>query len=336
MADRVALLGVGAALPPQIRSSAEIEALIEDRSPNFRLRPGTLASISGVETRRVACHDVQCSDLAAFAAKRALDAAGVGIEDVDLLIFASAGQDLIEPATANIVQEKLGTTCQAFDVKNACNSFLNGLQLAESLILSGACERAVVTSGEVCSRAISWRVRHFEDFKRNFPGYTMGDAGAAAVLGRSRDGRGIFYRRFVTISDHWRLATVPCGGSRHPRGEEFTYLRADGKRLKQAFIDLGPDLIPTMMREAGVTFSDFSRILIHQATLPYLHEMLDVTGIPSGLVEFTVSEFGNMASASLPVGYVRALERGAITPGDRVMWLGLASGISVGMVMIDV
>lgn len=295
-----------------------------------------LASISGVETRRVACHDVQCSDLAAFAARRALDGAGVGVDDVDVLIFASAGQDLIEPATANIVQEKLGTACQAFDVKNACNSFLNGLQLAESLILSGACERAVVTSGEVCSRAISWRVRHFEDFKRNFPGYTMGDAGAAAVLGRSRDGRGIFYRRFVTISDHWRLATVPCGGSRHPRGEEFTYLRADGKRLKQAFIDLGPDLIPTMMREAGVTFSDFSRILIHQATLPYLHEMLDVTGIPPELVEHTVSEFGNMASASLPVGYVRALERGAIRPGDRVMWLGLASGISVGMVMIDV
>lgn len=336
MADRVALLGVGAALPSQIRSSAEVEALIEECSPNFRLRPGTLASISGVETRRVACHDVQCSDLAAFAARRALDAAGVGVDDVDVLIFASAGQDLIEPATANIVQEKLGTACQAFDVKNACNSFLNGLQLAESLILSGACERAVVTSGEVCSRAISWRVRHFEDFKRNFPGYTMGDAGAAAVLGRSRDGRGIFYRRFVTISDHWRLATVPCGGSRHPRGEEFTYLRADGKRLKQAFIDLGPDLIPTMMREAGVTFSDFSRILIHQATLPYLHEMLDVTGIPPELVEFTVSEFGNMASASLPVGYVRALERGAIRPGDRVMWLGLASGISVGMLMIDV
>src|SRR5512138_1314128 len=336
MADRVALLGVGAALPTQIRSSAEVEALIEECSPNFRLRPGTLASISGVETRRVACHDVQCSDLAAFAARRALDAGGVGVDDVDLLIFASAGQDLIEPATANIVQEKLGTACQAFDVKNACNSFLNGLQLAESMILSGACERAVVTSGEVCSRAISWRVRHFEDFKRNFPGYTMGDAGAAAVLGRSRDGRGIFYRRFVTTSDHWRLATVPCGGSRHPRGEEFTYLRADGKRLKQAFIDLGPDLIPTMMREAGVTFSDFSRILIHQATLPYLHEMLDVTGIPAELVEFTVSEFGNMASASLPVGYVRALERDAIRPGDRVMWLGLASGISVGMVMIDV
>lgn len=336
MADRVALLGVGAALPPQIRSSAEVEALIEECSPNFRLRPGMLASISGVETRRVACHDVHCSDLAAFAARRALEAAGVAVDDVDVLIFASAGQDLIEPATANIVQEKLGTACQAFDVKNACNSFLNGLQLAESLILSGACERAVVTSGEVCSRAISWRVRHFEDFKRNFPGYTMGDAGAAAVLGRSRDGRGIFYRRFVTISDHWRLATVPCGGSRHPRGEEFTYLRADGKRLKQAFIDLGPDLIPTMMREAGVTFSDFSRILIHQATLPYLHEMLDVTGIPPELVELTVSEFGNMASASLPVGYVRALERGVIRRGDRVMWLGLASGISVGMVMIDV
>jgi 3-oxoacyl-[acyl-carrier-protein] synthase-3 len=336
MADRVALLGVAAALPPQVRSSAEVEALIEECSPTFRLRAGMLASISGVQERRVACRNVECSDLAAEAAARALCAAGIDVADVDLLIFAAAGQDLIEPATANIVQEKLGTQCQAFDVKNACNSFLNGLQLAESLILSGAVKTAVVTSGEVCSRAISWRVRNFDEFKRNFPGYTMGDAGAAAVLGRSTDGRGIFYRRFITVSDHWRLATIPCGGSMHPRGEEFTYLRADGKRLKQAFIDLGPNLIPTMMREAGVTFSDFSRILIHQATVPYLHEMLEVTGIPLDLVECTVADLGNMASASLPVGYVQAVQRGAIRPGDRVMWLGLASGISVGMVMIDV
>jgi 3-oxoacyl-[acyl-carrier-protein] synthase-3 len=91
-----------------------------------------------------------------------------------------------------------------------------------------------------------------------------------------------------------------------------------------------------MMREAGVKFSDFSRILIHQATVPYLHEMLEVTGIPLDLVECTVADLGNMASASLPVGYVQAVQRGAICPGDRVMWLGLASGISVGMVMIDV
>jgi 3-oxoacyl-[acyl-carrier-protein] synthase-3 len=122
----------------------------------------------------------------------------------------------------------------------------------------------------------------------------------------------------------------------HPRGEEHTYLTVDGPRLKQAFIDLAPVVLPRMMRESGMKFSDFQRILVHQATLPYLDEMLEATGIPADRVECTVGELGNMASASLPVAYSLAHARGAITRGDRVMWLGLASGISVGLMMMEV
>lgn len=336
MTHRARLLAVASALPPTVRTSAEVEALIAERSPHYAPRAGTITAISGVRTRRVACDDTQCSDLAAEAARRALHAAGVDARDVDVLIFAAAGQDLMEPATANIVQEKLGTSCQVFDVKNACNSFLNGLQLAESLILSGSCRTAVVATGEVCSRAISWTVEDSDQFRRVFPGFTMGDAGAAAVLTRSTGDRGVFYRRFTTVSRHWDLATIPCGGSMHPRGEEFTYLKADGARLKQAFIDLGSIAVSRMMCEAKVKFSDFRRIFVHQATLPYLDELLDITGIPADLVEHTVADLGNMASASLPVAYAQAQARGAIGPGDRIMMLGLASGISLAAIMIDV
>jgi 3-oxoacyl-[acyl-carrier-protein] synthase-3 len=289
-----------------------------------------------VQTRRVAADGVQCSDLAADATTRALRAAGLEPGDVDVLIFAAASQDLLEPATANIVQQKVGTRCQVFDVKNACNSFLNGLQIAESLILAGDCETAVVTSGEVCSHAIQWTCRNFDEFKRNLPGYTMGDAGAAAVLARSPDERGIFYRRFVSISEHWPLATIPGGGSMHPRGDEFIYLQADGAALKQAFVDLGPAVFGRMMCEAGVSVSDFACVLVHQATVPYVEELIGLAGIPTELVEHTVGEFGNMASASLPVAFARAVDRGAIKRGDRVMLLGLASGISIGLVLVDV
>ena len=336
MRDRVRIAGIAAALPPMVRTSEEVEALVAGASDDFRPRRGTVESMSGVRTRRVAADHVQCSDLAADAGRRALSDAGMPAGDVDLLIFAAASQDLLEPATANIVQEKLGTCCPVFDVKNACNSFLNGMQLAEAMILSGACETALVTTGEVCSRAICWRVDGFTHFRQSFPGYTMGDAGAAAVLARSPDGRGIFYRKFLTVSRHWELATIPCGGSMNPRGEEHTYLMVDGPRLKDAFIELGRTVLRGMMREADVTFGDFDRVLVHQATVPYLEEMLDVTGIPAELVEHTVADFGNMASASLPVAYTRAVARGAIAPGDRVLWLGLASGISVGAMMIDV
>jgi 3-oxoacyl-(acyl-carrier-protein) synthase III len=334
--DRVRLLEVATALPPTVRTSQEVEALIAESSDSFRPRAGTIEAASGVRTRRVAAPGVQCSDLAVEAGRRALDAAGMSPADVDLLIFAAAGQDLIEPATAHIVQDKLATCCQVLDVKNACNSFLNGLQIAEAVLLSGGCETALVVTGEICSRAVDWRVRDREHFRRSFPGYTMGDAGAAAVVVRSNDDRGIFYRRFVAVSRHWKLATVASGGSLNPRGEEHGFLHADGARLRQAFVDIAPQVVRHLERESGVAFADFDRIFVHQATAPFLDDMLEVTGIPWDRVEHTIADFGNMASATLPVAYSRALERGAISRGDRVLWLGLASGISVGAMMMRV
>jgi 3-oxoacyl-[acyl-carrier-protein] synthase-3 len=335
MTNRVRLVGVAAALPPQVRTSEEVEEILSTRNAGWRLRPGLVQTISGIRSRRVAADGVQCSDLAAEAGRRVLAGTGVAPGEVDLLVFAAASQDLLEPATANIVQEKVGTRCQVFDVKNACNSFLNGVQLAESLILSGSCRTALVTTGEICSRAVAWQLSGEADFKRHFPGFTMGDAGAAVLLAGCTSGRGIFYRRFTSISRHWELATIPCGGSMHPRGEEFTYLRGDGTSLKQRFIELGPPLFCRMMQEAGVGYDDFKRIFVHQVTVPYVREMLRATGMPSHKVEHTVGEFGNMASASIPVALARAIERGAVAAGDRIMCVGMASGISIGVIMID-
>lgn len=291
--------------------------------------------MTGIRTRRVANDDVQCSDLAVDAARAALSKSSLGPDDVDVLIFAAASQDLVEPATAHIVQHKLGTRCQVFDVKNACNSFLNGVQLGESLILSGAARTVLVTTGEICSRAIDWHAEDVDELKRNLPAYTMGDAGAAVVLTRSRNGEGIFYRRFAALSQHWELATIPGGGSMHPRGDEYTYLRGDGARLKQAFVEEGSLLFNSMMQEAGVEFDDFARIFVHQVSIPYHREMLEASGMPDDKVTRTVVELGNMASASIPVAFAQEYDRGALSPGDRVMWVGMASGISVGVFMME-
>ena len=122
----------------------------------------------------------------------------------------------------------------------------------------------------------------------------------------------------------------------NPRGEEHTYLVADGAALKQAFVDIAPSVACRLVRESCRSFDDFDRILVHQATLPYLEEMLDVTGIPPSRVEVTVTTLGNMAAASLPVAFLQAVDRGAINRGDRVLWLGLASGISVGAMIMNV
>jgi len=335
VSHRVRILSVASELPPRVRTSEELEALVAECSPGFRVRRGVIESMTGIRTRRVADDHVQCSDLAAGAARSALAEAGLSPLDISLLIFASAGQDLVEPATAHIIQEKLGTGCPVFDVKNACNSFLNGLELAESLILSGAYDTILVVTGEVSSRAIKLCVRDAEEFRRCFPAYTMGDAGAACVVARSDDQRGIFYRAFASRSEHWKLATVPCGGSMHPRGDQFTFLQGDGPRLRQTFADLGPGIFQQMLSDADKRPEDFGRIFVHQVCASYHEELLSSIGVTADRVEATVGEYGNLAAASLPVAFSLAQSRGAVGPGDRVMWVGMASGISIGVLMMD-
>lgn len=333
---RVQLASVAGVLPETVRTSREVEAMIAAASPGFRMRPGVIEARTGIVARRVARAEQQCSDLAVDAACEAMRLAGVSVSEVDLLIFAAASQDLIEPATSHIVQHKLGTNCQVLDVKNACNSFMNGLQVAESLIQTGAATTALVVTGEICSRAVRWKVRDADEFRRYFPSYTMGDAGAAAVLTCSTNGRGISYRNFAARSAHWPLATIPSGGSMHPRGDEFAYLHGDGPALKDAFVANGPGILHDMLRDAELSFDDIDHIFVHQVGVPYHAEMLAATGIPTDKVRGTVTELGNMASATIPVAHAMAVADGTVREGDRVMWLGMASGISVALFIIDV
>ncbi len=334
---RSRIAAVGSALPERRRTSGELEGLIADVSPRCRIRQGLIETMSGVRERRVAADDQNCSDLAATAGLDALERAGVDADEIDALIFASASQDLVEPATANIVQEKIGTRAPVFDVKNACNSFLNGLQIAEGLIASGAHRKVLVTSGELTSRVVRLDADCAKTLRRNFPGYTLGDAGGAAVVSACDNGqRGIFHRAFTTASRFWELATIPGGGTMHPRGEEFTYIRGDGTALRDAFQVVGPALIEQALRATGTTFADFARILVHQVSMPFLHDFIERTKIPLERIELTLPHLGNMASASLPVAYAQAEARGALRPGDKVLWVGMASGISLGVLMTEV
>jgi acyl-CoA:acyl-CoA alkyltransferase len=334
---RVQLAGVAAYLPETVRTSRDVEARIAAESPAVRVRPGIIAARTGIHARRVAAEHEQCSDLAVKAARAALAQAGLEAHEVELLIFAAASQDLIEPATAHIVQHKLGTRCQVLDVKNACNSFLNGVQVAESLLCTGAATNALVVTGEICSRAVRWHVRDAEEMRRFFPGWTMGDAGAAVVLtAATHEDRGIRHRAFAARSAYWPLATIPYGGSMHPRGDEYAYLHGDGPALKDAFVREGPAILHAMLRDAGVTFDDVDHIFVHQVGEAYHAALLAATGMPAHKVRGTVAELGNMASATLPVAHARAVADGTVQPGDRVLWLGMASGISVGVFIIDV
>jgi 3-oxoacyl-[acyl-carrier-protein] synthase-3 len=291
--------------------------------------------ISGVKSRHVAADHEQTSDLAAAAARVSLARADVDPRDVDALIFAAASQDLTEPATANIVQEKLGTHCPVFDIKNACNSFLCGLQVAESLIATGQYRNVLVASGEMPSRGIKWAVRDFDDFRLSFAGYTLGDAGAAVLVSGTDDHRGIFYRKFQTESRFWNIGIVPGGGSMHPRGDEWTYFVGDGTRIAAAVASIGPGLFHEALRATGTTVNDYARILVHQVTMPFLKTFCATTGVPMDKLVVTLPVLGNVASASMPVQLALAEARGEVKAGDLVAWVGMASGISLGVMLME-
>jgi 3-oxoacyl-[acyl-carrier-protein] synthase-3 len=333
---RVRLAGVAACVPAYRRTSREVEELVAMNSPSITVPPGIVEATTGIRTRAVAEEGVNCSDLAAEAAEHVLRKTGTRRTEVDLLIFAAASQDLLEPATANIVQEKLGTSCPVFDLKNACNSFLNALEVGAALIQGGAYKRVLIAAGELPSRGIRWAVRDRAEFKHSFPAYTLGDAGAAVLLVPSDDERGIFFSAFRTASRFWDIGMLPGGGSIHPRGDEYSYFRMNGALLNEAFHAIGPGVVHEALEATRTTYADYDRILVHQISMPFLAKIVDACGIPREKVVVTLPELGNMVAASLPVAFALAEERGEIRPGDRVMWFGQAAGISVGVVLMRV
>jgi 3-oxoacyl-(acyl-carrier-protein) synthase III len=327
MASRIA--GVAAVLPERVRSSAEVEAMIEGFRPPARI----VERVSGVRNRHVAADDEIASDLAVAASRKVLANTGTDPAGIDLLLFGSASQDMAEPATAHVVAAKLGLACPVMDVKNACNSLLNAVQVADALITAGQHDRVLVCTGEVPSRAIRWRVRDGAQFAESFPGYTLSDGGAALLVERST-GPGVLHVRFTADSTAWDIGTLPGGGSAHPRDVEYTYFRADGARLRAAFQRLDTSLLPDALAATGLTWDDLAVVCAHQVTMADLHRFTAATGIPPGRLVVTLPEHGNLASVTLPLQLATAIEQGRCGPGDTVALIGLAGGISLGIMVV--
>jgi hypothetical protein len=203
---RAGITAVASYLPTQVLTTAGLQDSVE-RASGLRLPPGLFGHMSGITHRRVAAPHEYASTLATQAARTALAAADLDPLDIDLLLFASATRDMVEPATAHIVQADLGSRAHALDVTNACNSFLNGIDLARACVVSGRARRVLVVTGETPTRAMRPTLDSAAHVRDAFAGYTFGDAGAAAVVEPVRDG-GIIDVDTETVSTH-RLRPRP-------------------------------------------------------------------------------------------------------------------------------
>lgn len=333
---RVRIAGTASYLPEQIYdSNAIIERVKRHSNGKMTFLNGRMLEMAtGIKERRYLDDHMDASDLAVGAICNLVDKYGFDLRTVDALIFASASHDVSEPATAHIVQHKLGISVPVFDVKNACNSFINGIQVGEALIQSGQYRRVLVCNGESPSRFVRWNLESKAALREYMAGLTFGDAGTAVLLEPSIDDSGIFYRKFQSHSHLWDIGGVFAGGSHYTRDLDYAYFRGNSDRLREAFEVIGAQLLDCAMLETGLSFDDFQRILVHQVTMNFLDLYLDRTGIPRDKVEITLPTHGNMAAASMGVSLAQAEERGAIQRGDNVLFTGIAGGVSLGVLML--
>lgn len=337
--------GVASYLPEKKLSISEVEEKIKNCSPEgVKLPHGMISRVTGVQSVHVMPEDWQTSDLAAAAARDLLRDLNVFPSDIDMLIFASASQDVIEPATSHIVAAKLGINAPVMDVKNACNSVLNGIEVASALVKTGSYRRVLVVSGEAPSRGVRWNIPDKQTYLTSFPGFTMSDAGAAVLVesteipqvGRSLDlpMAEVIGMGFTAYSEAWDVGMLPSGGSVNPRGFDRTYFEIDGGKLFKAFEALGPGITEETLGRLGYTWDDFAMIGVHQVALPYLDQVRETFGIPDGKTIITLADHGNIASCTLPLQLKLAQESGMVGPGDLIALVGLAGGISIGIIVV--
>jgi len=324
---RPAISHVNSFLPPRIVGNEEIENMMNLQQTV--IPKDSLKRLFGAVERRYAEPEQQTSDLACEAARPIVEE--VGQENIDCLIFAAASNDLIEPATANIVQQKLGLRCPVFDIKNACNSFVNGLQTASALIVAGFYDNVLVACGEKLHDSIKFKLDPGDEISKRLASLTFGDAGAAMLVTKSGNGQGIYDQRFKTNGRHWKLCTILGGGSMHPRDVSKNYFEGFTSELKTQLIRESSGIVDQALHRIGWKRKDINHVFTHQVSCATFQVIAETAGIQIDKFHNVFPKYGNTAAASIPLSIHHAQLEGRLNRGDKIMIIGLAAGISVSI-----
>lgn len=314
-------------LPERVVSNQELEERVNARGQI--LPPGGLQRLFGIEERRFAALGQQVSDLAVAAARPIVEK--VGAANIEYLIFAAACADLIEPATCNIVQHKLGLRCPAMDIKNACNSFTTALMTASSLISAGICNNVLVVNGEKLSDAIRFEFDNATQLAQHLAALSLGDAGAAALVSKSNDESGIYFQRFLTKGEHWELCTIKGGGSMYPHDVSKNYFQGQTAALKDVLAETARTFFRQCLEDSDWQVGEIHHFFTHQVSVGTTRLIAQLAGIASPAVEEVFPKYGNTAAASIPLAMYERISRGELRKGDKIAWVGLAAGVSVSV-----
>ncbi|WP_048602531.1 beta-ketoacyl-ACP synthase III [Rubeoparvulum massiliense] len=315
------ILGTGSYVPDKVLTNFDLEKMVETSDEWIRTR-------TGIEERRIASEDQAASDLAYEAAKRALEAAKITAEDLDLIIVATVTPDMAFPSTACIIQDRLGAKkAAAYDTSAACAGFLYGIVQASQFIQTGVYRHVLIIGVEVLSKIVNWKDRN--------TCVLFGDGAGAVVMGRVAPGSGV--RSFTLGADGsgGSLLCLPGGGSRKPLTEEgihqgLHYLSMAGNEVFKFAVRVMNTSADEVLRKIGWEKEDVDFLVPHQANIRIIEAARERLNLPLEKVVVNLNRYGNMSSASIPVALDEAVRSGRIYEGARVILVGFGGGLTWG------
>jgi 3-oxoacyl-[acyl-carrier-protein] synthase-3 len=308
------IAGTGSYLPERVVTNAEFAARLETTDAWIRER-------TGIERRHIAEKSQGSSDLALQASQRALQAAGIDADQLDLIVVATSTPDQVFPSTACLLQAKLGIKgSAAFDVQAVCSGFVYGLATADSFIKNKMARNALVVGAEVFSRILDWNDRG--------TCVLFGD-GAGAVVLVSAEKPGIHASVLRADGSHAGMLSVPgnvCGGA--IVGSPF--LQMNGQAVFKFAVKVLEESARETVAAAGMQLGDIDWLIPHQANVRILDATARKLGLPAEKLVVTVDHHGNTSAASVPLALDEFVRAGKIRPGQRLLLQGVGGGFTWG------
>lgn len=312
----VKIAGTGSYVPEQVVTNQELERRVPT-SDNW------IRENLGIHARRVAASDHATSDLAAEAARRALNGAEIAAEEIDLIILATATPDRLAPPTACIVQEKIAAfNAAAFDLGAVCSGFLYGLSVGAQFIAANVYDRVLLIGADTFSRITNWDDRSCVFF---------GDGAGAAVLTRAKDGDGLLtIDLYADGRGKWNF-TVPAGGSEMPASAQTVaqglhFFQMNGKAVFETATTVLPDSILKALATCGLTVDEIDVLIPHQPSINILKATAKKIGLPFSKVRTNMDRYANTSSGTIPILLDEVNRAGLLKDGSMVAFAAVGSG----------
>jgi 3-oxoacyl-[acyl-carrier-protein] synthase-3 len=328
MGKRIAakITGVAGYVPPRVVTNFDLEKRVDTNDEWIRTR-------TGIRERHYADPGVATSHLGTEAARKLLAARGVNPEEIDLIVLASVTPDMFFPATACLIQDRLGAkNAWGFDLSAACSGFVYALTVGAQFVGSGAHKKVLVIGSDVMTSIL--------DFTDRATCVLFGDgAGAVLLEPTTSEKEGILdFVHDVDGSGGCNLY-MPGGGSLHPSSQETVekrmhYVHQEGAQVFKYAVRRMSELAVEMLERNGYTTKDLALVVPHQANLRIIRGMQERLGVDDSKVMINIDHYGNTTAGTIPLGMMEAVEQGRLRKGDLVLLIAVGAGYTTGAVLM--